>query len=212
MKLRKAILCVSLIMCTVLFSSATISPLSIAAQASTNSTERTLSDREINDNLSSLANYQDTTQQQISKEVAEKATVTSEGNNTVVSISDYELNEILNKIYGEPDGSDNEIQYVKAGTSKLVFHGKKKSGNVDVYLSKDMLNRIKKAGINAGVSIVAGLFAVVGGVTGLGIAWGVFTYALKKLVTAMIYDNAKNFKAGRIYRLRSWKYAGWRYQ
>ncbi|WP_419154234.1 hypothetical protein [Weissella viridescens] len=69
-----------------------------------------------------------------------------------------------------------------------------------------MLNKIRSAGIGAGVSLIA---AVTGAFPGVGFATA---WAIKKVIATMIAQAGSKFKAGRIYYSRNFKPAGWRYQ
>lgn len=45
----------------------------------------------------------------------------------------------------------------------------------------------------------------------MGVATTAITYSAKKLVGAML-GQVNPYKVGRIYKIRHWRYAGWRYQ
>ena len=49
------------------------------------------------------------------------------------------------------------------------------------------------------------------GVPTMGLASGVIAFIAKKLVGAML-GQVNPYKVGRVYKIRNWKYAGWRYQ
>ncbi|WPQ67367.1 hypothetical protein [Weissella paramesenteroides] len=146
--------------------------------------------------------------------VSQEVSTTQEGNDTVRTISDYQVDQALKEAYGYTDSqladmgqqSPNKMLLRKAGSTKIVFHGAKKNGNFDLYLSASMLNKIKKAGIGVGISIIA---AVTGAFPGVGVA---VSWAIKKTISTMIVNGGSKFKAGRILYSRNFQWAGWRYQ
>lgn len=162
---------------------------------------------EINSPTNTISNNIDS---KFMNKIAEYATVETNGDTTTAFISDIDVAKIENQLYGTP--IDKSILLRKSGNTKIVFHGKARKGNVDIYLSASMLNKLKKGSINGDITVVAGLLATAAGATGLGVAWGVINYAIKKLMTEALYNNISHFKAGRIFKIRNWKYAGWSYQ
>lgn len=83
---------------------------------------------------------------------------------------------------------------------------------MDIYLSARALNKVREAGIGAGIKIVYALLASVAGISSMGIAWGVLMILLRKITTLVVDQTFRAYKAGRVYKIRHWKYAGWRYQ
>lgn len=74
-----------------------------------------------------------------------------------------------------------------------------------------MLNKIRTAGYSAAFGIIVGLIGAAAGVPLMGVATTAITYSAKKLVGAML-GQVNPYKVGRIYKIRHWRYAGWRYQ
>lgn len=138
-------------------------------------------------------------------------TYDSSSDTTTISITDFQMRNILIGLGFKPSDLGMLGFQRIAGVTKVKFYGNKKKGNANVYLSASMLNRIKKSATSAAVSALFALFALpLGPVSGL--AWGTINFASKQLVTAAIHANVRKFKAGRIFKVRSWKYKGWSYQ
>lgn len=130
---------------------------------------------------------------------------------TTISITDFQMRNILSGLgFDQIDLGMLGLQRI-SGVTKVKFYGRKRSGNANVYLSASMLNRVKKSATSAAVSAIFALFAFPLGPVG-GLAWGTINFASKQLVTAAIHANVNKFKAGRIFKVRSWKYKGWSYQ
>ncbi|SCB99113.1 hypothetical protein [Weissella bombi] len=146
--------------------------------------------------------------------IKQQVSTVSDGNDTIASITDYQVDQALKQAYGYTDDqlanmdeeSSSENLLRKAGSTRIVFHGAKKKGNFDLYLSASMLNKIKKAGIGVGVSLIAGVTGAFPGV-GRAISW-----AIKQAIAKMVVNGGSKFKAGRIYYSRKFRTAGWRYQ
>lgn len=155
-----------------------------------------------------------TKDKQVIKAVQKNATVTHKNGVTTVAISDKKLIPILNKAYSLKYDPYDQIlaRRYSRGKTYVKFYGRKRSGNVDIYLSARMLNKIRQSTINAGISVIYGLFAIPAGVSSMGVAWLVFMKLVKKIATLVVDQTFNSYKAGRVYKLRHWKYAGWRYQ
>lgn len=172
------------------------------------------------------------TEIRIFNNIIDSVTLNKSADGVSVTITDEALDQALSL------DNNNEVLVArrkhKSGKTTLKFLGKKRNGNIDIYLSKNALNRIKKGGIGLGVSLVLALIAapllipVAGGsITGvsgsalgalmgkvgtLGVSWVVFMQGVRKLVTAVVSQTFSKFKAGRIYKIRHWHYSGWSYQ
>lgn len=96
----------------------------------------------------------------------------------------------------------------QAGVTRVRYYG---NGNFNLYLSKSMLNKIRSASYGVAFGIISGLIGSAAGVHTMGLASGVIAFIAKKLVGAML-GQVNPYKVGRVYKIRNWKYAGWRYQ
>jgi len=155
-------------------------------------------------------NYQITEQQaqKIGAVVAEHAVVTHEGEDTTVTIMDSALDGAYDSVInGKPFYEDR----AKSGKTKIVWYGKAKNGNFNLYLSAKMLNKLKSGSITTGVGVIMAALALPLGPIG-GVAWFTVKAVLKKVIGAAINSNVSHFKAGRIFKVKGWKYKGWSYQ
>ncbi|WP_207696294.1 hypothetical protein DOK67_0002989 [Enterococcus sp. DIV0212c] len=108
-------------------------------------------------------------------------------NDTIVTISDSDLIQLL-KNQGV-DTSNFKLPMTRAnGVSKIVWHGAARNGNVDVYLSKNVLNGM----LNIGVGGIAAIIATV--LPGIGTAVG--------SVVATTIAGHGLFNNGVIYKIR----------
>ncbi|MFC6254697.1 hypothetical protein ACFP1H_08895 [Secundilactobacillus hailunensis] len=147
--------------------------------------------------------------QQIQQKIKSSMNIEKNGDETVATFSDISIE---NAYISVLDPSALIVSARKTGTSKIVWHGAAKKGNLDLYLSAGMLNKLKKGSISAGVGIVmTALLYAAGGPAG-GFAAASLNAALKFVVGAVIKENIKHFKAGRIMKIRNWKYKGMSYQ
>lgn len=122
-------------------------------------------------------------------------------------ISDDALERAINEAYGT-SFSGELVKKHQAGVTRVRYYG---NGNFNLYLSKLMLNKIRSASYGAAFGIISGLIGSAAGVPTMGLASGVIAFIAKKLVGAMLRQ-VNPYKVGRVYKIRNWKYAGWRYQ
>ncbi|MTD40396.1 hypothetical protein GIX45_17580 [Erwinia sp. CPCC 100877] len=168
---------VSLLLSTILFSASLVSPVSAFAEDNTATQPDT--QIEANDDLNYYKNseYFDVNEQ-------------SNGD-TVVTISDSNLIALL-KEKGIDTNPFNRLLMARAnGTTKIVWHGAARNGNVDVYLSKNVLNGMLNIGVGGIAAIVATLFPGVG-------------TAVASVVASSIAGNGL-FNNGVIYKIRGFR-------
>ena len=127
---------------------------------------------------------------------------------TTFTISDDALQRILVKESGTKGLVQFRAKRKVSGVTRVKNYG---NGNFDIYLSKNMLNFIRGKGFKYGFTIVVNLIATAAGIPSMGVATAVITSAASTLVSLMI-NQVNPFKVGRVFKIRKWKYAGWRYQ
>ncbi|WP_317638005.1 hypothetical protein [Lactobacillus xylocopicola] len=147
-------------------------------------------------------------QTSLTKEIEKLGTKTSGNGITTFEISDAALEKVINKTFGNKVSNTELARKHSAGVTKIKYYG---NGNMNVYLSKDMLNRIRGMGYSSGYKIVVGLISAVAGIPTMGVASVLIMAASGSLVSAML-NQVNPFKAGRIYKIRNWSYTGWSYQ
>lgn len=148
------------------------------------------------------------TTSELSKEIAKAGSVTYENGVKTFEISDDRLELAIDKAYGNKFSVELAKKKHHAGVTKVKYYG---HGNANIYLSKSMLNKIRSIGYGRGFKIVVSLIAVAAGVPSMGVAGGVITSVASSLVGAML-NQVKPYKVGRVFKIRGWKYVGWRYQ
>lgn len=74
-----------------------------------------------------------------------------------------------------------------------------------------MLNKIRIEGYSVAFGAVLSLISAALGVPSMGVASWAITTVSQKLVGAML-GQVSPYKACRVYKIRGWRYAGWRYQ
>lgn len=147
------------------------------------------------------------TQQTISKDIAQSGTFTNENGVKTFEISNDALLRAINKAYGNEFSAELSKRH-HAGVTKVRNYG---HGNINVYLSKSMLNKIRTEGYSVAFGAVLSLISAALDVPSMGVAsWAIATVS-KKLVGAML-EQVSPYKVGRVYKIRGWRYAGWRYQ
>lgn len=95
-----------------------------------------------------------------------------------------------------------------SGVTKVKNYG---HGNINIYLSKGALNFLRGKSFKYGFGIVTKLIGAVAHVPSIGLAGTLITGAIGTIVSKML-NQVKPFKVGRVFKIRHWKYAGWRYQ
>lgn len=151
----------------------------------------------------------DATVQKIAEDIKTAGEFTTDGEDTTFTISDNAVESILAK-YHVIDAPDYDFTR-KVGKTTVKFHGNALKGNFDIYLSAKTLNKIRRGSFGTGTNLVIGLISKIAGVPSLGAATWVIKKLAGKLVGAMM-QQVGAFKAGRIFKIRSWKYKGWSYQ
>lgn len=147
------------------------------------------------------------TQQTISKDIAQSGTFTNENGVKTFEISNDALLRAINKAYGNEFSAELSKRH-HAGVTKVRNYG---HGNINVYLSKSMLNKIRTEGYSVAFGAVLSLISAALDVPSMGVAsWAIATVS-KKLVGTML-EQVSPYKVGRVYKIRGWRYAGWRYQ
>lgn len=147
-------------------------------------------------------------QQELSKDIAQSSTITDKNGVRTLEISDAGLLSIINKAYGTEFSTELVRRRHHSGITRVRYYG---HGNVNIYLSKSMMNKLRADGYSAAFGIVMALISAAAGVPSMGVASMAISYVTKKLVGKMLAE-VRPYKAGRVYKIRSWRYAGWRYQ
>ncbi|MCE6030327.1 hypothetical protein EFP05_02470 [Lactiplantibacillus pentosus] len=145
-------------------------------------------------------------EEQISSLIKKEAEVQTTNDTTTLTLTDDQLTSILKQTLSADDFSSVQAATHHKGVSKIVWHGAAKKGNVNIYLSKSMLNFLRGAAIGVGVTTI---IALSGGFAGAGT---IATIVIRKVISTSIKSSTKGFKYGRKYSIRSWKYKGWSYQ
>lgn len=187
----------------------TVAPVvSAASENSGDNTEtQTFVIPKSNNSASSLVPKSTVTTSELSKEIAKAGSVTYKNGVKTFEISDDALERTINKVYGDQFSAEL-VKKHHAGVTKVKYYG---HGNINFYASKALLNKLRGKGFKYGFSIVMGIIAGVTSVPSMGIATSVITSIASTLVGAMM-KQVKPYKVGRVYKIRNWKYAGWRYQ
>lgn len=146
-------------------------------------------------------------QQTLSEDIAQSGTLTNENGVKTFEISNDALLRAINKAYGNEFSAELAKRH-HAGVTKVKNYG---NGNINVYLSKSMLNKIRIEGYSVAFGAVLSLISAALGVPSMGVASWAITTVSKKLVGAML-GQVSPYKVGRVYKIRGWRYAGWRYQ
>lgn len=109
---------------------------------------------------------------------------------TIITISDTDLITLLKE--NGIDASKINLSKLRAnGTTKIVWHGAARNGNIDVYLSKNMLNGMLNIGVGGIAAVIATLFPGVGTAVGGVVAGQVASHEL--------------FNNGVIYKIRGFR-------
>lgn len=146
-------------------------------------------------------------QQTLSEDIAQSGTLTNENGVKTFEISNDALLRAINKAYGNEFSAELAKRH-HAGVTKVKNYG---NGNINVYLSKSMLNKIRIEGYSVAFGAVLSLISAALGVPSMGVASWAITAVSKKLVGAML-GQVSPYKVCRVYKVRGWRYAGWRYQ
>ncbi|MGN1407113.1 hypothetical protein [Lactobacillus sp.] len=140
----------------------------------------------------------------IDSQIQEKVSVVSSDNESTATLTDDDLIDILSNIL-TPQQLD-QVQAAKhhQGVTKIIWHGKARYGNVDIYLSKRMLNALRGVSITAGYTIMYTLLSKV---------WPYEASIEEKqmakfIITNYIKHTEKGFSYGRKFIFRSWKFKG----
>ncbi|MEN2379862.1 hypothetical protein ABC642_03760 [Lactobacillus helveticus] len=146
-------------------------------------------------------------QQTLSENIAQSGTLTNENRVKTFEISNDALLRAINKAYGNEFSAELAKRH-HAGVTKVKNYG---NGNINVYLSKSMLNKIRTEGYSVAFGAVLSLISAALSVPSMGVASWAIAAVSKKLVGAML-GQVSPYKVGRVYKIRGWRYAGWRYQ
>ena len=146
-------------------------------------------------------------QQTLSENIAQSGTLTNENRVKTFEISNDALLRAINKAYGNEFSAELAKRH-HAGVTKVKNYG---NGNINVYLSKSMLNKIRTEGYSVAFGAVLSLISAALSVPSMGVASWAIAAVSKKLVGAML-GQVSPYKVGRVYKICGWRYAGWRYQ
>lgn len=146
-------------------------------------------------------------QQTLSENIAQSGTLTNENRVKTFEISNDALLRAINKAYGNEFSAELAKRH-HAGVTKVKNYG---NGNINVYLSKSMLNKIRTEGYSVAFCAVLSLISAALSVPSMGVASWAIAAVSKKLVGAML-GQVSPYKVGRVYKICGWRYAGWRYQ
>lgn len=115
---------------------------------------------------------------------------------TTITISDYNLVQLLReKGY---DTSGFNVFSRGNGTTKIVWHGAARYGNVDVYLSRNVLNGMLNVGVGGIAAIVSATVPGIGAALAGVVATNIATHGL--------------FNSGVIYKIRGFRISSIVYQ
>lgn len=151
----------------------------------------------------------DATAQKIAEDIKASGVFTTDGEDTTFTISDNAVESILAK-YHVIKAPDYDFTR-KVGITTIKWHGNAVNGNFDIYISSKMLNKIREGGYSSGFKIALTIIGAVAGVPGIGVATWIIKEIAGKIVGAAL-GQVGAFKAGRIFKVRSWQYKGWSYQ
>lgn len=114
------------------------------------------------------------------------------GDTTVVTVTDSDLVNAMKKAgYAV---QPNLTRANGVGVTKIVWHGSATKGNVDLYLSKTWLNNIAAAGVGAASGALGALLP--------GAGWGAAIGAISAVIAN------QTFSSGKVFKIRSFTYAG----
>lgn len=152
----------------------------------------------------------DATVEKIAEDIKASGEFTTDGEDTTFTISDNAVESILAK-YHVIDAPNYTLTR-KAGKSTIKWHGNALNGNFDLYISKKMLNRIRKMGFSSGFKTAVNIITTIAGVPNMG---SIATWVIKEIASKIVgaeLGQVGAYKAGRIFKVRSWQYKGWSYQ
>lgn len=138
-------------------------------------------------------------QELLQKKLEDSIVISEEGGNEVATISDVDMIKSL-----QSSGFQVSPELVRAymmrgaGVTKLVWYGNKKSGNFNVYISKNMLQAIKTA--SAGYNVIMAAFSAYFG--------NFISSAVNMMKATFKLIQATNIKNGKVYYGRSWRLNG----
>lgn len=115
---------------------------------------------------------------------------------TEITITDSNLVKLLNKSGIDTTGFNTMVR--SNGVTKIVWHGQARYGNVDIYLSRNVLNGMYSIGINGIAATIGVLFPGIG-------------TAIAGVIAAEIAGHGL-FDRGVIYKIRSFKLSDIVYQ
>lgn len=114
-----------------------------------------------------------------------------EGDTTTVTVTDSDLVTAMQNA-----GYAIQPNLTRAnGVTKIVWHGSATKGNVDLYLSKTWLNNIAAAGVGAAAGALGALLP--------GAGWGAAIGAISGVIAN------QTFSSGKVFKIRSFTYAGY---
>nr|WP_253268326.1 hypothetical protein [Lactobacillus helveticus] len=140
-------------------------------------------------------------QQTLSENIAQSGTLTNENRVKTFEISNDALLRAINKAYGNEFSAELAKRH-HAGVTKVKNYG---NGNINVYLSKSMLNKIRTEGYSVAFGAVLSLISAALSVPSMGVASWAIAAVSKKLVGAML-GQVSPYKVGRVYKIRGWRY------
>ena len=140
-------------------------------------------------------------QQTLSENIAQSGTLTNENRVKTFEISNDALLRAINKAYGNEFSAELAKRH-HAGVTKVKNYG---NGNINVYLSKSMLNKIRTEGYSVAFCAVLSLISAALSVPSMGVASWAIAAVSKKLVGAML-GQVSPYKVGRVYKIRGWRY------
>lgn len=112
------------------------------------------------------------------------------GDTTTVTITDSDLVTAMSNA-----GYTVQPNLTRAnGVTKIVWHGSATKGNVDLYLSKTWLNNIAAAGVGAASGALGALLP--------GAGWSAAIGAVSGIIAN------QTFSSGKVFKIRSFTYAG----
>lgn len=182
----------------------TMTTKSVMADERSNAQTIVISPSKTTDDSVRLSN----TSEQLIDLIRAHSKITKSGGVTTLSISDEDLELAINKSYGPLFASSFAKRKKVAGVTRVKNY---KHGNIDIYLSKNTLNSIRRSSLSAVVNLFFGLIGAATGAETGGASIAVIRSLASKLAGAML-SQVGEYKVGRVYKIRKWKYAGWRYQ
>lgn len=158
--------------------------------------------------VGSSSNVSSQTSKQVLDSIKSHAKITRKNGVTTLTISDSDLELAINESYGTLFASSAAKRRKVAGVTKVKNYG---HGNINIYLSKNTLNTIRRSSMSAAINLLFGLIGAAASVDTAGTGVVVARSLASKLAGAML-SQVGAYKVGRVYKIRNWKYAGWRYQ